>query len=93
MQRKTLILTREQYGDIIEPYMDRHITARNAAYSPSTQPTELDYKAYVEAREAVYEKRKEILQSYGVPCDSFVECIRSKDRQTFKLIWWGKENA
>ncbi|UPT53014.1 hypothetical protein [Hafnia phage yong3] len=90
MKRKTLVLTREQYGDIIEPYMGRHITARNIAYSPSGQPTQEDYIAYVEARESMYEKRKEILQSYGVPCDSFVECIRSRDKQTFKLIWWEK---
>lgn len=93
MKRKTLVLTREQYGDIIEPYMGRHIDARNIAYSRHLEPTVEDYKAYVKAREEMYEKRKEILQGYGIPCDSFVECYRSKDKQTFTLIWGEKENA
>lgn len=91
MQRKTLILTKEQYGDLIEPYMDRHITTRNLAFSRVRQPTEADYNAYVEARETMYEKRKELLQKHGIPCNSFVECYRSRDKQTFELIWWEDE--
>lgn len=88
MERNVLVLTKEQYGDILNPLIRNYLDARAKAYNPYKDPNESHYQDYIKSRDIMHQKRKEVLNSHNIPDDIFVECYPNFKQGIYTLIWW-----
>lgn len=86
MQRKTLKVPAAEYIEI-EKYMSAKMDARFLAFRHPDGTLE-DLEEYKRQWNLEKEFKKNFLQSKGIPLDSFVEVVKSRDKSTFTFTWW-----